>query len=211
MRKDKKAFLQSAAMGDCAVAFEAFSRMLVILPDRDYVSGMAHAMREARAGEPLDASWDAPDEMLMADLSRDRAVLIRGLTPDGPRPPYESLYRGGACSAEVLASAKGRYDRFGFRVADEVHEAVDYLGIEMLYEAALLRSADACANQETAKALMTEARDFLSGRLAPFMKSYAEEVRRYARTDFFVCYGACLGCMASEALALLGRMEVGRA
>ncbi len=40
-------------------------------------------------------------EDLLTEISVDRTYLLRGLSQNGPRPPYESVYVGEAAQDEI--------------------------------------------------------------------------------------------------------------
>lgn len=121
------------------------------------------------------------DERL-ADVSVDRTFLVRGTTKKGPRPPYGSLHADADPQTSMLA-LKARYREAGFDLAQRVHEAPDYLGVELAFMAALLERA-ARADADEAARLDALGDSFLRAFALPLARSYVPEARGFARTGY---------------------------
>lgn len=91
----------------------------------------------ADALEPIAGTSPEETERLNEDFTR----LFRGVLPNSPNPPYESLYRDGALYGPSVGEVKRAYRDVGVDVDDSTGELADHLGIE-LHVVADLRERD---------------------------------------------------------------------
>ncbi|BAK43430.1 hypothetical protein EGYY_01880 [Eggerthella sp. YY7918] len=183
-------------MRESAEMYEVFARMFVTVPDADYLAGIARAL--ASAGHPIDP---IPTNIAGSELEKawqsvliDRARLIRGYNPEGPKPPLQTLFCGQPPS-EIHSRLKARYERSGFHLDEQVHEPFDQLGVELLYTAALYRRAaelTEAGEGKSAQEFCQEAEDFINCEFGPFVWAYSYEMEARALTPFFKSFARCL-------------------
>ena len=149
----------------------------------DEVAGVALIKEYVRRAKLRDI------EEVRTEIAVDRTYLLHGVTPEGgPRPPYESLYVGDA--QEIAALSINRfYRQNGFKVQEGVGQPPDYIGIELAFMELLLKEGE--ATFETQK-------DFFNKHLSKWGTLYADEMIKFARTDFWRGIGHLLKCFLEE-------------
>ena len=195
-------------MEDRIAAYERLAYCFLVRPDEAYMNGMVAAF-SAEEAAPWAASFAAfsnrigevGDEVALQELAVDRTRLFKGLTPDGPTPPYQSLFRQEKRS-DSLAQVSGTYRQAGFDMGPDVNDAPDQLGVELMFVAFLLRRCAGC--QDGAGRWLELAKSFFRENLEPFALSYVRVMREHARTDFFRGYALLLECFILEESALMG-------
>lgn len=206
------------AMCDRELQYEMFASFFLDLPSADKLVIMASEAKGMEVGgsaglEELGgffARLETCDcDAVLQEVGVDRTFLVRGTTKNGPKPPYGSLYQGTLSEKSMLA-LKHFYRRAGLELSECVHEAPDYLGVELAFMATLLERAQSFSgsDEERAGACFHQAQEFLADHLAPLAKSYVAEALPYARTGF--CRGMLLlldEFMESELLEIDGSGE----
>ncbi len=84
--------------------------------------------------EPIAAAGDASATRLNESFTR----LFRGVTPDAPTPPYESLYRDEVFQGPSARAVRSAYQSAGVDVAPDSGELADHLGIELHFVGTLM-------------------------------------------------------------------------
>jgi TorA maturation chaperone TorD len=134
---------------------------------------------------------DAPSETIETDLAVDRTRLCRGVMPGyGPPPPYEAVYAGavGADMGQLANAVWQCYAQAGVRVADDLREPADYIGLEldfMSYLAEKESQAWQRADEADANVRLQQENAFLSEHLAAWAPKYCDAMTKEARTDFY--------------------------
>ena len=168
-------------------------------------TGAAEAAGEAdAAGRSGLAAWCKRVEDLVARgvegadalaeeqraVAADRTRLCRGVSQDGPLPPYEAYYREGAVEGDVSAS----YRRAGVRF-DGTAERDDYLGVELAFLDCLVRAEEAAyaRGDGPAAAAYAQQRQSFEQEHLPWVAAFCTAALPHARTAY--------GRAALEALA----------
>lgn len=141
----------------------------------DAILRYAKEMRGARA------------EDVVLDLGRDRARLVRGANNEGMRAPYESLYTNGRAN-ESMGSLNRFYQDAGFRLDESVKDTGEQIGVEMAFARLLLaqRLRALQEGDDEAYARFGETYDhFMAQHLGRWAHAYADEMERFASTDFY--------------------------
>ena len=144
-------------------------------------------------------------EEVLLDLGRDRARLLRGANNEGMRSAYESLYSDAAANMSI-GSLNRFYGEAGFALADDMHEAVDQIGVEVRFCGLLMeRELEALRQQDPSEAdRWREVRGhFMSQHLGRWVHAYAADMRTFARTSFY----RGVGMLIDEAFAADGFLE----
>lgn len=81
----------------------------------------------ADALAPIEAVGRGDAERLNEAFTR----LFRGVVPDAPDPPYESLYRDGSLQGPSAQAVRTAYREAGLDLAPDSGELADHLGIEL--------------------------------------------------------------------------------
>lgn len=123
-------------------------------------------------------------------VAADRTRLCRGISQDGPLPPYEAYYREGAVEGDVSAS----YRRAGVRF-DGTAERDDYLGVELAFLDCLVRAEEAAyaRGDGPAAAAYAQQRQSFEQEHLPWVAAFCTAALPHARTAY--------GRAALEALA----------
>lgn len=131
------------------------------------------------------------DEDTFTKVSVDRTFLIGGTTKQGPRPPYGSLYLNRASDAgESMVAIKEAYRAAGLKIADEAHEASDYLGVELVFLSEMISRVIAAKTAEDADENYRRIAAFFEKDLAPLAEGFIADAMPAARTSF--CQGMLL-------------------
>lgn len=148
---------------------------------------------------------NVPLDEVLVDLSVDRTQLLRGLTMDGPRPPYESIYLSKA-PEDVMGELNAMYNSIQYGISTEVHESHEQIGVELNFMQIL------CDNEQGAMLQQDEAElqnlknvqlAFMSNHLGQWASLYADEMINHARTDFYKGIAIVLRNFIQEELAYL--------
>ena len=123
-------------------------------------------------------------------VAADRTRLCRGVSQDGPLPPYEAYYREGAVEGDVSAS----YRRAGVRF-DGTAERDDSLGVELAFLDCLVRAEEAAyaRGDGPAAAAYAQQRQSFEQEHLPWVAAFCTAALPHARTAY--------GRAALEALA----------
>lgn len=193
-------------MEERAAAYERIAYCFLARPDENFMNSMVAAFSSN------DAPWadafgafggriaEIGEEAALQELSVDRTRLFKGLTPDGPTPPYQSLFRQEKRS-DSLALISSIYHEAGFDPSLIARDAPDQLGIELIFMAFLLRRQIACTDGDEKWDLAAKA--FFEKNLEPFALSFAKVMAGEARTDFFRGYAVLLECFIAEESGLM--------
>ena len=149
----------------------------------------------------IDASKNKDKKELWTELSVDRTYLIRALSQDGPRPPYESVYCGGAAH-ETVAKLNIAYSKLGYAVSEGAHEPSDYIGIEMGFMKELCQRELAADNAEIAQEMHGMQKVFFHEHLGRWGAELGNEFVMLAKTDFYKAVGQILKDFIEEEQAL---------
>ena len=123
-------------------------------------------------------------------VAADRTRLCRGVSQDGPLPPYEAYYREGVVEGDASAS----YRRAGVRF-DGTAERDDYLGVELAFLDYLARAEEAAyaRGDGPAAAAYAQQRKSFEQEHLPWVAAFCTAALPHARTAY--------GRAALEALA----------
>lgn len=115
-------------------------------------------------------------------IAADRTQLCRGISQQGPLPPYEAYYREGASVNDVTAA----YHAAGVRF-DGAVERDDYLGTELAFLAFLAHAETAAHEQgdETAEAALTQQRRSFEHEHLAWAEAFCTAALPYASTSYF--------------------------
>lgn len=196
---------QSALLRQYAQGCRFFASLLLDLPNEDLIKKMFEAdaladhtasnegdTDDAKRGSALIESYlqsckNREVQEVLQEVSVDRTRLFCGLTKKGPRPPYESLYRGATDNMMVL-SVVTSYREGRCKVSDRIKNAPDHLGIELSFvselcdrEADALERGDIAAAEETHEALTA----FMNSHLGCWAPRFGDEMISFATTDFY--------------------------
>lgn len=176
---------------DRALQYQALASFFLDLPSVEGVAqvaaGLPASVAEASAASPgmgvMAAFFEgAPvDEDLVEQIAADRTFLVRGITKQGPRPPYGLLHAGSDPAASMI-KLKQRYREAGFPLEEDTGEAPDYLGVQLAFMAAVLGRA--ANSPEERDALLRAADEFLRLYVAPTVRSYTAEAIDAATTGY---------------------------
>jgi TorA maturation chaperone TorD len=138
----------------------------------------------------LSATKDLEPQKLAERLGIDRTRLYRGITPDfGPPPPYEALWVGNANDGtEVLQEISHTYSESEFTLADDTHERLDYMGIELDYLEQLVQkeiSARETQDVDRVRSAVECQYTFWKQHLGKWAPNYITTALEYADTDFY--------------------------
>ena len=148
-------------------------------PDRETLDAVAvwadrwlesEPPRELRAALSPLANVESGAVRLNEEFTR----LFRGVVPNAPDPPYESLYRDGELGGEQSWAVRQEYRAAGVDVAPESGELADHLGLELHFVAALLDDGRG-----------TRAETFLAEHPRQFIDDLARAVRRRDPDPFY--------------------------
>ena len=180
-----------------ADSYNFFASIFLNLPDEEFI----HKIRALKLSgtnaldlweKYINESVNLSDGEMLQEILIDRTYLIRGLSQEGPRPPYESLYMGGAFK-EILSSINVFYARNNYIVSPEVREPGDYIGIELSFMKALCLDGEICALQK----------EFYQKHLGRWAQDCAKEIIRFAKTGFYKSIGQMLLEFIAEEDSLL--------
>lgn len=193
-------------------SYNLFSYLFLTLPDEEFVRSIFDIQLgqlieiEGQQGIKLikgyitSCQFKSTDAVLQ-ELAIDRTHLLRGITKDGPLPPYESLYLRES-PQDTIGSLNIFYYQENFTVSNDIHESSEYLGIELSFmkelcskELSALQESHSEGKLEYIKYLQ---QDFLTHHLGRWAGLFAEEMIKSARTDFFRGLGYLLQDFIAE-------------
>ena len=176
-------------------SYRFFSYMFFTLPNTDFVNKMLTLYRD---DEQLDEgssllkqyvmqNKDADREKLALDLAVDKTRLFHGLTQQGPRPPFESLYLS-LLPQEAIGSLNRAYAAEGLSLDTDCNEPSDYIGVEIIFLQYLCeQELEAIEDDdfEQSAAWFAKQAEFFNTHLGLWATELAEEILKFAQTDFY--------------------------
>jgi len=141
---------------------------------------------------------------LAEQLGVDRTRLYRGVAPNyGPPPPCEAVWCGRSNDTPaVLQEIAKIYAGNGMAISPDARERLDYIGVELEYQARLAtREAEAwdAGDEPAARTLLKQQVEFLGLHLAQWVPAFIEKALTMAETDFYRGHLLMLrGFLASE-------------
>jgi len=145
---------------------------------------------------------DALDSVVL-DLSKDRVKLFRGITKQGPRPPYESLYLDQP-PQDIIGGLNQFYAKINYCVSENLKESPEQIGVEFSYMQELCkRELEAIEGGlvEQVEKYRGLQQSFLQQHLGRWAGLFAQEMEGYAQTDFFRGIGLLIQELIEEELA----------
>lgn len=182
-------------------AYNLLSYFFLALPDKDFVSQIMNLDFNTFENGKIDEdvftgieliqdfiqnSESKPLDDVLLEVSIDRTQLLRGLSHDGPRPPYESGYLD--TPAEIihgqLAAIYGKAD-YGFY--NEINESPEHIGVELAFMTNLCEmQLETNVNDDKHLSYLLDLQsEFLVNHLGQWANIYAHEMLSFARTDFY--------------------------
>ena len=172
-----------------------FSYLFFKLPDAGFVSDLLAldiGDDEDDEGSVLlkrfiSQNQDREYEALASELGVDRTRLLRGLTHEGPRPPFESLFLD-VPPQVTLGALNVIYASVGFEQDAEKRESKEYIGTEINFMLLLCKQElSALDSDDPEEALVWQQKqaEFFGRHLGLWGVAVAEELQRHARTDFY--------------------------
>ena len=178
-----------------ALTYRFFSNVFLVLLDEAFVKQMlVWPADDDSEGGKLIAAWAVENagtavSALVTAVSVDRTRLFRGLTADGPVPPYESLFLSESPDkSAAIAGVAGSYAAIGFEQTGGVHDSPDYLGNEFAFMDRLLTlemEAVATGNTQDVETAKVLSERFLSVHLGRWAERYTREMEEKAETDLY--------------------------
>ena len=127
-----------------------------------------------------------PDEMILKDLGIDRTRLVRGTGHADMTPPYEGLYKERQDESGWLLKVKRFYINAGLIPDETVHEAPDFLCIELDFMRMLCqREQRRRLTSQDVAATVSQEHEFLKKHPASWVGDYCDRVAKYALTDLY--------------------------
>lgn len=205
---------------DCAerqyhrMTFDVEERLRILagqflaLPDTKYVRGLLSS-DIASDGEPpdelmrqfIDAHRGHDVRDVLTALLKDRTILLRGLSENGPRPPYESVYT--RRSPQESCDAVLAFYREDLIKPDEAaSEPSDHIGVELSFALHLVEKMNRAEEGERNRCGELLER-FLDEHLEGFARGVSSEMAVHAQTDYYRAIAAMLDeCMNAVRAAL---------
>ena len=124
------------------------------------------------------------------EISVDRTYLLYGLRTEGPRPPHASLY----VKADILEASRflnRTYRKYGFKIL-EGNYPPDHITVQMAFMKKLYEQGDASYDAR---------KDFFTNNLGKWGKDFAQEMIKFAKTDFFRGIGHLFESFLEEEMA----------
>lgn len=198
-------------------SYNLFSYFFLALPDEEFVRkimSLEFEQREDQKGQrgiELIRQYILNSRLkilaaVLQELSIDRTRLLRGLTEDGPRPPYESLYLE-LPPADVISSLNTFYAKVDCGVSNDTHESSEQIGIELNFMRELCARELTALQEDSSRVEISVIsqlqQDFLGRHLGRWAGLFAEEMLKYAQTDFYRGVGSLLKDFISEEMTNL--------
>jgi TorA maturation chaperone TorD len=172
-----------------------FSSVFLTLPDDDFVKHLfvlstsddtespgMQRIRQYVQKHQLNALANT-----LQEIAIDRVKLIRGMSKRGSRPPYESLYVNEP-SQNVIGSLNQFYAKLNCGVSETLRESGEQIGVELTFVQLLFEhqlKALKSGNVDKVKNYQSIFQNFLWQHLGRWASEYAQEMERYAQTDFY--------------------------
>lgn len=157
------------------------------------------------------ASIDDTD--MAVRLGIDRTLLYRGVSPHhGPKPPFEALWVGDEKQNGVFQKLAATYAHSGFVLKKDIHERLDYIGIQMNFIEGLLideLSARQASNQQAICSIQNRRWEFISTHFGNWVPQYISCAMNYARTDFYRGHLLMLKGFTEQEMAAIGKNSIG--
>ena len=190
-------------------SYNFFASLLLTLPDKDFVRKI-RGLALPDDGVPallkkyIEETKNLSDEEVLQEIAVDRTYLLRGLTENGPRPPYESLYLR-VSPSETIGGVNVFYANNNYAVSPDIHEPGDYIGVELSFmkELCLL---EASSDGELKSGYLSRQKEFYEKHLGRWIKDWAREIITYAKTDFYRAIGHMLKDFIAEEEQVLEMM-----
>jgi len=198
-------------MNEQIESYNFFASLFFNLPDKVFVDNILSQEYSGDApGIELIKSYvesvkGVDIDKILDELLVDRTYLMHGLYRNGPRPPYETVYtvhvpneidkRGSIPEAAEKKRIGGlrelnvMYRESGMKVGKEAHQPPDYLGMELVFMEELCKNGD-----ET----FEKRKEFFNTHLNRFGTEYANEMIKFAKTDFWRGIGHLLKTFMEE-------------
>lgn len=100
--------------------------------------------------------------------------LFRGVVPDAPDPPYESVYRDGGLDGPSGGAVRSAYHEAGVDLAPDSKELADHLGMELHFVGTLRERGD-----------LRVAESFLEAHPRRWFEQFADAVRERDPPPFY--------------------------
>lgn len=148
MAADATAEVPSGETAGEAAVFAILGNCYLEPPTRDQLSTIrewAVRWREMAPSSELEAALEPLTSVEPGDADRLNEAftqLFRGVVPDAPDPPYESLYRDGQLQGPSAQAVRAAYREAGVTRASSTGELIDHLGIELHFAATLAERGD---------------------------------------------------------------------
>jgi putative dimethyl sulfoxide reductase chaperone len=197
---------------DRAATYALFSRLLRQEISADALRRLRKMREGAGDSEPageglllldryLKETGSLEEQHVLDELSADYAGLFLN-AGDRPAHPYESVYTSPERLLMQQAQKQVRqiYAESGL-ILSSGEEPEDHIALEMEYMGHLCsRTASASeeGDLETVRAHLTSQREFLSEHLLRWAPQFAEDLKRFATTDFY----RALGCLIRDFLQI---------
>ncbi len=175
------AFVERMRDGDVTLMLEALVNDAAT--DADIVTG-ASLMRAY-----LNQTRSEDLSKLTENLGVDRTRLYRGVSPTyGPPPPYEMVWSKTWQDIRLLEALARIYHEAGMTPSPEMHERLDYVGVELdfMRELALREAAAWESNTPATVSELLEAQHaFMMEHLGEWPSVFVEKALEWAKTDFY--------------------------
>lgn len=139
----------------------------------------------------LEEAKNCPFEQVLESIAIDRTNLLRGVNvANGPKPPYEGVYKEERPSGGTIIKVKQFYRKMGF-LPDEVNESPDFIALEIDFMKTLCqKEKELWDYEEEVKDILLAEKEFLDKHLGSWINKYCEEAKHYTKTKFY--YGILL-------------------
>ena len=181
-------------MNDQIESYNFFSSLFLNLPDKTFVENLLNLdfFTEEPGADLIKKYLQSVEgksiDDIFVEISVDRTHLLHGLTQNGPRPPYESVYTNES-QQDAMLNLNKMYASVGFSVSTEAHQPSDYLGIELAFMQELYKQG------ETTDELR---KTFFNAHLKKWGHLFAAEMIKFAKTDFYRGIGHLLDAFLKE-------------
>lgn len=127
-----------------------------------------------------------PEEEVLTELSVDRTKILRGTGEQDMMPPYEGLYKQKDRIGDSVLRVRRFYRKAGLAPDETVHEAPDYLCVEMDFMKQLcFREQSRWLNDGEIRETVVQEEEFLKDHLGLWVHDFCAKVQRHALTDFY--------------------------
>lgn len=212
---DVKSMIEANRINERFASYNLFSYFFLALPNEEFVNKVLNLHFENAGDEESQRGVELIRQYIVncrvktlaavfQELSIDRTQLLRGLTENGPRPPYESVYLK-LQSAEVMGSLNTFYAQANYGVSKDIHESGEQIGIELSFMRELCRQELKARNEGACREAMAGIRrlqrDFLYQHLGRWAGLFASEMIEFSKTDFYKGVGFLLQDFIIEEMA----------